>query len=264
MDNSAEKQSTKKSWITEGIIIAFSPLIAYILLYFHEAGFLDTFSIPREFLTLELSSVIFTSSIILVLVTLGFVIVIPLIRYWNVIEEKMISSLILAVMFFSQFLWFLILGLKLFSVIFLTLFVFYILIIFISPIKMFVRRSFNRIFGQDLAPLLLSLVFLVSIINLMWPIGRMEASSKEEFPVIGGSPEMVILRIYGDKLICAPFDRATKEVKRVYVILKIADDLNLKLSLEKVGPLHIEKQPTDVSGKSVVVPTDSLEELKKK
>jgi len=95
-------------------------------------------------------------------------------------------------------------------------------------------------------------------------IGRAIALNQSEFLVITTSSEMVVLRAYGDKLLCAPFDRTKKEVKRTFSILKIAEDSNLKLSLEEVGPLHMEKEPTEVLKKSISAPTDSLEGLKKK
>ncbi|MCJ7497382.1 MAG: hypothetical protein MUO78_04525, partial [candidate division Zixibacteria bacterium] len=111
---------------------------------------------------------------------------------------------------------------------------------------------------------LIAILSLFLVLIFSWEAGRSRALKQDEFLILKASPELVVLRIYGENLICAPFDRTTKEVKKTISIFKIGDDPDLKLSLEKVGPLHIEKQPTEVLKKSVGTSTDSLEGLKKK
>jgi len=72
--------------------------------------------------------------------------------------------------------------------------------------------------------------------------GDAQARRQKEFLVIASTPECVVLRIYGDELICAPFNRATKEVQPSFSIIKYANSASeprLQLSLEKVGPLKL-------------------------
>jgi hypothetical protein len=71
-------------------------------------------------------------------------------------------------------------------------------------------------------------------------VGQAIAQGQHQFLVTNTAPAMVVLRIYGDKMICAPFDRNKKEVKRSLVILEVAQDPDLVLSLEAVGPLSLE------------------------
>ena len=52
------------------------------------------------------------------------------------------------------------------------------------------------------------------------------------------SPQRVVLRIYGDTVIAASFDRATKSMKKTFVVFKVGEP-GLVLRLEAIGPLEI-------------------------
>lgn len=264
MDNSVEKQSSKKSWITDGIIIAASPVMAYILLYCYEAGFIDSFMIPREFMAIELPSVVLIAALTLALISSGMFLIIPLIRSKIEILQKFGWILLIGAISLPTFLLSLVKMSKLISAVFLVIYLLIIVSLLISRRKITIVDYFNRYLGHEITFFTPMILLLLSGGILANVIGLADAQTKEEFLIIKTSSEMVVLRIYGDKLICAPFDRTKKEVKRTFSILKIAEDSNLKLSLEKVGPLHMEKEPTEVLKKSISAPTDSLEGVKKK
>jgi len=94
---------------------------------------------------------------------------------------------------------------------------------------------FVRFAGRGGSYVFLGLMIIATICHAR---GRSSALNKDEFLVTTTSEEMVVLRIYDDKLICAPFERATREIKRSFVVLKVGEDPNLVLNLETVGPLH--------------------------
>jgi hypothetical protein len=70
-------------------------------------------------------------------------------------------------------------------------------------------------------------------------MGAANAGRQTEFLVSHSSPQTIILRIYGDNLIGAPFDEKTKSVKSSFFVFKITSDYQKELSLEKVGPLTL-------------------------
>lgn len=72
--------------------------------------------------------------------------------------------------------------------------------------------------------------------------GLAAAQQQRKFLVTNTDPEMVVIRTYGENLICAPFDRNKKDVQRSFIILKITGDPKLSLRLENIGPLN----PVDV------------------
>lgn len=265
MMNNSIKKKPKKSWITEGIIIAASPLAAYLLTYCYELGFAANFGIPREFMTLELRGILpLTILILFASLSLELFIVIfkPLIANMNVIFRKIVS-LSLWLVFFSPLILlslarknniplFFFLGLSLFA----------IYGEFISPILTQTRgkgyldklkaseatqksmlSSMNYFFGRKIAKLVLVIFVLGYVMIVTRIVGEYKAVSQNDYLVIRSAPEMVVLRIYGDKLTCAPFDRTTKEVKRIFNVFKISEDSNLQFHLEKVGPLRLENEP---------------------
>jgi hypothetical protein len=64
---------------------------------------------------------------------------------------------------------------------------------------------------------------------------------EKEFLVLASSPDTVVLRIYGDNIICAPFNRSAKEMQRSFIIHKVGETPPLELRLEKIGPLVLKK-----------------------
>jgi hypothetical protein len=72
--------------------------------------------------------------------------------------------------------------------------------------------------------------------------GTLVAQKQEVFPIITQSPEVVVLRSYGEYLFAAPLHRQTHEFEKKFVILKMAEAEKkpLTLSIEKVGPLRVK------------------------
>lgn len=48
---------TTSDWITDGIIVAASPVVAYLFTWVYEAGYCSIFGIPRSFISLSLTTV---------------------------------------------------------------------------------------------------------------------------------------------------------------------------------------------------------------
>lgn len=81
------------------------------------------------------------------------------------------------------------------------------------------------------------IVFTLPLLILATHFGGInDAASKVEFLIPSTTQELVVLRIYGDNLICAPLDRENKEIERSFFILDMKD---IYLTPEKVGPLTV-------------------------
>lgn len=100
-------------------------------------------------------------------------------------------------------------------------------------------RHIEGAFGDWAASVYILFIALV-MISFTW--GSSEAKYRKNFFVIGNSPETVVLRIYGDKLICAPFDRTDKIVEGNIVIRKMFGSSSLMLRSEEIGPLRLRKK----------------------
>jgi hypothetical protein len=110
-------------------------------------------------------------------------------------------------------------------------------------------------FGNE--TLVIITVFLLGL-YIALSAGKAEATKQEEFLVTNTKPELVVLRIYGDNLICAPFDRKTGEVEESFSVLKNTGDPNLSLRFEKLGNLHIPEITPVAPAKPAPVPATTL------
>lgn len=77
------------------------------------------------------------------------------------------------------------------------------------------------------------LVFLGS----MFLTGYQTAVTQTDFLVPSTNEDLVVLRIYGDNLICAHYDIETKEAYKTFIVIKSDDEPRPILRLVRLGPL---------------------------
>lgn len=80
------------------------------------------------------------------------------------------------------------------------------------------------------------LLFLLLIFYL-YNLGNANGIRQVEFRTLNSNPEKVVLYMNSEIMICSDFDRENRTVNQSFVVIKIGDDHNIKLSLEKVGSL---------------------------
>jgi hypothetical protein len=108
--------------------------------------------------------------------------------------------------------------------------------------------------------LIIFLVFILGI-SIAENVGKSSATNQKDFLVTNTTPEMVVLRVYGDNFICAPFTRATGKTETTFTLLKSSGDANLVLNLETIGPLHplktVETPPQEITNTATptIIPT---------
>jgi hypothetical protein len=75
-------------------------------------------------------------------------------------------------------------------------------------------------------------------------LGNYEAKATTVFPILAQSPEVAVLRIYGEYLLTVPFNRDPNGAvfENKLLIVKMSD--KTPLSLEKVGPLRAKSPET--------------------
>lgn len=91
----------------------------------------------------------------------------------------------------------------------------------------------------------ITIVFLGILIALflstMFFVGYNTAMRQTDFLVPSTHEDLVVLRIYGDNLICAPFDIKTREVDKTFLVIKLDDEPRPQLRLVRLGPLTSPK-----------------------
>jgi len=231
-----------KFTVTEGILLAASTGIFYLLTFRYESGYAGYFGIPMGFVNVGLTNVLFTMALMLILigVLLGLANIIAAFPVFRVSRDGkfrlvVFATVNLTVVFVAylsgdSYYW-MVLGIS-FSVLALGLFVFpWLKKRLIPRVKVASWLPFPNL---RLVTLLMALWFIYGAARF----GGALAANQKQFLTINfsASQEMVLLRVYGDNLILAPLNRNTKEVQMSFTILGVSD-LKTALTLEDVGPL---------------------------
>lgn len=265
--NGAIATSTgKNSWQIVAVIFGFAAPLGYGAAYLREWGFCNVFGIPTEFIQLDITT-------ILIAITSGFGVL--LFFYWIAEyfyglakQERLQKSPLgyrvvfsgLGLMFLSGFLvlfpsltdiWLLAVG---FLVLFMS-------IMFLMPLytQRKIHGYINKLEAQDRktreTPMLLDyfvksntgaiifilIIFVILFLGAMFLNGYNMARGQTDFLVPSTHQNSIVLRIYGNNLICAPLNVKTKEVEKSFFIIKLDDEPRPQLNLVKLGPLKSPK-----------------------
>jgi len=237
MANNAQIESGGKGrnlWVSQGIVVAAVPLIGYAMAFLYEVGFCGEFGIPLEFISVNLTTVFIAVGTLLLVVAISLFYVV------------LVMNLAVAIIFWG--LWY-----ELIMVAF--LFAFFVFWIFVSPwITQKEGAYIKRVEAQrkvdSQAKTIIDyviryigwgnsfVIFLVLFfVALSYIAGISHAKKQTEFLIPSTYPNSVVLRVYGDNMICAPFNAENKEVQRDFFIIKMGDDSRLILKPEGIGPL---------------------------
>lgn len=83
-------------------------------------------------------------------------------------------------------------------------------------------------------------LILILAISLGVIFGRSDAQNREEFLIANSEPERIVLKIYGNHIILADFNRATREVHRSFSIQDLSTQPSLTYKLELIGPVIVK------------------------
>jgi len=254
-----------KFTLTEGILLAASTGVFYLLAFIYEWGYARHFGIPIEFVNVGLTNVLFTMALMLILigVLLGLANIIAAFPALRVSREGAFRLIIfttvnatvvfLAYLSGNWYYW------KVFGISFSVL----ALVLYVFPwmnkrrrVKVATWLPFPNL---RLVPftLLMAIWFVYGAVDY----GDAIATKQKQFLTTNysysASQEMVLLRVYGDNLVLAPFNRNTKEVQMSFTILKVSD-LKTALTLEEVGPLKpVPAKPAQAPAPQPSAPTPS-------
>jgi hypothetical protein len=104
--------------------------------------------------------------------------------------------------------------------------------------KLAAQQERDAMLIKSIPTFVLNMLLVVAILVLCSGFeGRKAALTKEVFMVPSINTHSVVLKVYGDKLICAPFDRESGRVEKSFFFIELGRDSNLMLVPQKVGPL---------------------------
>lgn len=266
----ADSENRKFSWLTDSVLLAVLPVLAYLISFQYESGYASAFYIPIELISINLTSIfislgflllfVFYSSQIISVIQIVFMNKLNRILKWMIICFTVLFALA-PILFDFRYVWkeFTIIS----SVIIIVVFLNFGVPLFTqrgkgpyieklraeyatdSEVKTVYDRFLDGLFGIAGPKVYFAMIFLIILIIVIMPLaGFFRARTARDFYTINKNQDLVVLRIYGDNLICAPINKEKKEVTAGIIIVKFSDESKGVLRLEKVGPLHSRK--TDI------------------
>lgn len=250
----------KRDYLSDAILIAIMPVIAYLIVYAYEFGYAQSFNIPVELIIINKTTFFIVASSL-------WVILFPVISLINIVIMifKDDSSIIyriftrVAPIYIFIFPLILIYG-KILDFIVLISTIFFIVILtsgyFILPLltqrkvtggykqkllaqeKLDIETTQNRGFylHKYINKLGINIImYTFMIIILSYSAGYAEVFTKEEYYIIQNS-DNVILRMYGDNLVTAKFNRIDNEVYSNFTIRKL-EEPDMVITTENLGVL---------------------------
>ena len=88
---------------------------------------------------------------------------------------------------------------------------------------------------------LIMLAIMIYLLIASWQLGRTHARFQKDFLCIGEmNPASVVLRIYGDRLICGELNNS-KQIDNTFRIVDLSKEPNTILKLQTIGPLTVRR-----------------------
>ncbi len=250
--------TTKKSFrISDALLIATIPPIAYLFAFVFEAGYARVFSIPRELIAISVTNVFIAGSSLL-LIGIFLVMIIDLISMMLPDRPGPIGREIggLVPMFVATAAYaFYTLGTPNSSSLpgILVVWIVMLILQFVFPLisqrdeasyakklaaqaelqRSGIVGSLARRFRQ---PYLL-IYYLGLALFVTFYAGQASAFRQRDFLVANTNPECIVLRIYGEKAVCAHFNKNTKQVFAEFIILNLAEANAQEFTIKSLGPV---------------------------
>jgi len=265
-----ETSTSGERLLSRGAIALGVPAAGYLIVYAHEAGFLNTFGIPTALATLDLLTVLQVSLVLVVAMTLFFWVVNLVYMLWprghilTLNQAHIMFDMVIAAAGVALVLLLPNMRLLGFVVVFMggvLAFLHFVWPLLTQRGKKTYRekleamdeidRNTKTLFDRAISLLgvgtLILLVLVVILAAFAYCYGVYFAQHKVDYLTFqmdhGG--EAVVLREYHDRLICAPFDRDARCIEEGFFVLKTAFDSPLLLTLEEVGPLKTRTTQTE-------------------
>jgi hypothetical protein len=249
-NNHQESQTKKRrgTGLTTAVIVGLIPTTGYVAAFSHELGASEFWHIPPAYIVVNLTSVFVAVAGVVVLVFLPFAIsaVAMLVEsyFWG--EEKpLATNVLVTILLIGYVVWvgLLTTGWMRWAIVAVlaapVLFVSWLMPLIIQKEKVSYAEKVKAWFASDLAASISVIIWIMAaFIMFSYALGYSSQIRATKFTVVNTSPESVVIWVYNDNLLCAYFDRETKEIDKSYFVLNIAGGPEMTLTPEEVGPLH--------------------------
>jgi hypothetical protein len=241
-----EVQTTRK-WLSDALLIAILPACLYTMAFAHQASFAAAFGVPLQFVAVTWNDAFYAVVTAFAIVQL---LAIPTFLYssfrsWRAANPsyQLTANLLPGVVGAAELIY--LFWVNRHGILLVLLAVGLVGII----MGIFTAREHRKHRAVDApgAARVETVVMLILWAYVMFgtPLvaGDAQARVQKDFYVVQTLPDTVVLGVWGDTLVTAPFDRNTRIVRRVFTVTKVSEHSPLAIRDENVGPLRIEELP---------------------
>jgi hypothetical protein len=261
MVENTQKSEPSRSLISDAIILAFASVSAYYFSFSYEKSFLLYFGVPSQFITIDLTTLLSFGVIVLFVILFVF----PVLNLFMIIVSRIKNEHIVRLI--RPYWFFLIIFLTdiyLFGLekpeylgILLVICLVFLFFDFIFPLLtqrdkktytekligqeeiessiQYLPKNINIKFGREVAIFITLFILGVMISS---DAGLAEAIRKEDYLFINTQPQLIVIRIYSNRLICAQYDEMKKEVLPIFTIITLTNN-SPELIQKKTGKIHV-------------------------
>lgn len=258
-----------RTWLTEGILIAAVPAVAYGMAFTYEYGFASYFHIPVTLIEVGLSNVFIALGYLLSAIFAMYVLAELVNPFWGKLPAPVRARLRVYIGYTFMVVIVVVLGrasLKELGFLLIPFAVFALFDFGIPAIPQAGTTYLERVqrghqadlsydsvmdkVGKTLGPLfMLTFLVLWGIFYASHTAGKGSARWQKEFWVAPLESRVVLLRRYGDVFVLAPFSETAKEITPDFTLFRMGPGSSLQLRRESIGPLSVadekEKKPKE-------------------
>jgi len=269
--------------LSDTIILAAVPAVAYMVTYFYRLGYLGYFQIPIELVAFSPSDVIVTMGVLAMLAVIVFVLGILLFTvlrvFWPKVPGALRWRLAVPLLFLLMNAVFVILSPTwlAFWLVWLIFILAIMVVEFLPPLWAPTDGSYlDKLEFQDQRARLTDREHITPVdvaFRLMGPkatlglavplalaltaflVGQAQAVVQRSFYVTNTSPEAAVVLVAQDYVVCVPFERSSRETLPAFLVLRTGESPGLVMTLEKIGPLHPRPPSKSTTSAPVLSPT---------
>ena len=235
------KEQNFPKWISEGLLIAAVPALIYYISFGYELGYFFYFGISSSIATANFSSIFSTIFVIAFLFIVFFlfysyIITLNIVPFQRNKKFPNIKMLILFIAIIISIIISRITKIEFIEHIALALsfIIGFGLIIYLMDFKSIIGDKYTF---KMVAWIVAIFLLAHSFFEFSQAIGLYMARFNKNYYIYEVHPEMIALRIYSDRIICAKFDRENKTIDSTFVIIDISSSSPVRLHKEEIGPL---------------------------
>lgn len=234
-----ENDNFNSSWLSIIFTSISIPIIAYSIAFITELGYFEFYKLPTELIEISFSSLF--NSVILTILLFFYVFYagsfylknypelftnnLVRIFYAYILPIISIISYCLSLLFYRDKKYQLLLLIFAFQIIFFPGYIKYV-------------RKVNKTRPYQKHKIILFVIFLSTLFPGLFFVSKGLAEKQIKYYILRTSPERIIVRMYKDIMIVAPFDRDKKIIDPTYTILKTSE-ITSPIRLERIGKMKI-------------------------